>query len=74
MDGGIMSGQDVLKARALGAQAVLIGRAWLYGLGAAGQPGVMKALQIIQKELDLSMAFCGCVSSDQIGKHVLFDA
>ena len=59
MDGGIRSGQDVLKALALGAKGTYIGRAFLHGLGAAGQAGVTKALQIIHKELDLTMAFCG---------------
>lgn len=59
MDGGIRSGQDVLKARALGAHATLIGRSFLYGLGAFGQAGVTRALEIIQRELDITMAFCG---------------
>jgi isopentenyl diphosphate isomerase/L-lactate dehydrogenase-like FMN-dependent dehydrogenase len=59
MDGGIRSGQDVLKAWALGARGTYIGRAFLYGLGALGEDGVTKALQIIHKELDLTMAFCG---------------
>jgi L-lactate dehydrogenase (cytochrome) len=59
MDGGIRSGQDVLKAKALGAQGTYIGRAFLYGLGAMGEQGVTKALDIIQKELDITMALCG---------------
>ena len=59
MDGGIRSGQDVLKAIALGAKGTYIGRAFLYGLGAMGEQGVTKALEIIHKELDLTMAFCG---------------
>ncbi len=59
MDGGIRSGQDVLKAWALGARGTYIGRAFLYGLGAMGEAGVSKALEIIHKELDLTMAFCG---------------
>jgi L-lactate dehydrogenase (cytochrome) len=59
MDGGIRSGQDALKAVALGAKGTYIGRAFLYGLGAMGEEGVTKALQIIHKELDLTMAFCG---------------
>lgn len=59
MDGGIRSGQDVLKALALGARGTYIGRSMLYGLGALGQAGVTKALEIIHKELDLTMAFCG---------------
>ncbi|MEO8388865.1 alpha-hydroxy acid oxidase [Polaromonas sp.] len=59
MDGGIRSGQDALKAIALGAKGTYIGRAFLYGLGAMGEEGVTKALQIIHKEMDLTMAFCG---------------
>ncbi|CAN5451498.1 L-lactate dehydrogenase LldA [soil metagenome] len=59
MDGGIRSGQDVLKAVALGAKGVYIGRAFAYALGAMGEEGVTKALEIIHKELDLTMAFCG---------------
>ena len=71
MDGGVRSGQDVLKARALGAQGVLIGRSFLYGLGAFGQAGVSKALQIIQKELDTSMAFCGHTNINTVDKNIL---
>jgi L-lactate dehydrogenase (cytochrome) len=59
MDGGIRSGQDVLKAIALGAKGTYIGRPFLYGLGAMGEKGVTKVLEIIHKELDLTMAFCG---------------
>jgi L-lactate dehydrogenase (cytochrome) len=59
MDGGIRSGQDVLKAVALGAKGTLIGRAFLYGLGALGEAGVTRCLEIIANELDLTMAFCG---------------
>jgi L-lactate dehydrogenase (cytochrome) len=59
MDGGVRGGQDVLKALALGAKGVLIGRAYIYGLGALGQAGVAKALECIRKELDVSMALCG---------------
>ncbi len=58
-DGGIRSGQDVLKALSLGAKGTYIGRAFLYGLGAMGEEGVTKALEIIRKELDVTMAFCG---------------
>ncbi len=71
MDGGIRSGQDVLKARALGAQGTYIGRAFLYGLGAMGEAGVTKALEIIHRELDLTMAFCGRTRIDDIKSDVL---
>jgi len=59
MDGGIRSGQDVAKAVSLGAKGVMIGRPFIYGLGAMGQKGVSKALDIIHKELDTTMALCG---------------
>ncbi len=71
MDGGIRSGQDVLKARALGAQGTYIGRAFLYGLGAMGEEGVTKTLEIIHKELDLTMAFCGRTLMDAVDKSIL---
>ena len=71
MDGGIRSGQDVLKARALGAKGVYIGRAFNHGLGAMGEAGVTKALQIIHKELDLTMAFCGRTQIDDVDKGIL---
>ena len=71
MDGGIRSGQDVLKALALGAKGTYIGRAFLYGLGAMGEAGVDKALQIIHRELDLSMAFCGRTQIAQVDRSIL---
>jgi L-lactate dehydrogenase (cytochrome) len=71
MDGGVRSGQDVLKAISLGAKGTYIGRAFLYGLGAMGEQGVAKALKIIQNELDLTMAFCGKTSIDQIDSSIL---
>ncbi len=71
MDGGIRSGQDVLKARALGAQAVYIGRPFLYGLGAMGEAGVTKCLEILHKELDLTMAFCGHTKIETVDKSIL---
>jgi len=71
MDGGIRSGQDVLKAVALGARGTYIGRAFLYGLGAMGEAGVTKALEIIHKELDLTMAFCGRKRIADVGPDIL---
>ena len=71
MDGGIRSGQHVLKAMALGAKGTYIGRAMLYGLGAMGQQGVEAALRIIQRELDLSMAFCGRTDINTVDKSIL---
>ena len=71
MDGGIRSGQDVLKAWALGAKGTLIGRAMVYGLGAMGEEGVSKALQIIHKELDITMAFCGHTNIQNVDAGIL---
>ena len=71
MDGGIRSGQDVLKAWALGARGTMIGRAMVYGLGAMGEEGVSKALQIIHKELDITMAFCGHTDINTVDKRIL---
>ncbi|KAB0571686.1 MULTISPECIES: alpha-hydroxy acid oxidase [Brucella] len=71
MDGGIRSGQDVLKARALGAQGVFIGRPFLYGLGAMGKEGVTLALEIIRKELDITMALCGKRNINDIDQSII---
>jgi L-lactate dehydrogenase (cytochrome)/glycolate oxidase len=71
MDGGIRSGQDVLKAWALGARGTMIGRAAVYGLGAMGEEGVSKALQILHKELDVTMAFCGHTRLTNVGREIL---
>ena len=71
MDGGIRSGQDVLKAVALGARGVYIGRPFLYGLGAMGRPGVTKCLDIIRNELDLTMAFCGLRDVQHVDQKIL---
>jgi L-lactate dehydrogenase (cytochrome) len=71
MDGGIRSGQDVLKAWALGARGTMIGRAMVYGLGAMGEAGVTKALQIIHKELDVTMAFCGHTQLTNVDRSIL---
>ena len=71
MDGGIRSGQDVLKALALGAKGTYIGRSYIYGLGAMGQKGVRLSLDIIQKELETTMALCGHRSLDQLSRDTL---
>ncbi|MFK4819887.1 L-lactate dehydrogenase [Ochrobactrum quorumnocens] len=71
MDGGVRSGQDVLKARALGAQGVFIGRPFLYGLGAMGKEGVTLALEIIRKELDITMALCGKRNINDIDQSII---
>jgi isopentenyl diphosphate isomerase/L-lactate dehydrogenase-like FMN-dependent dehydrogenase len=71
MDGGIRSGQDVLKAWALGARGTMIGRAMVYGLGAMGEAGVTKALQILHKELDVTMAFCGHTQLTNVDRGIL---
>jgi isopentenyl diphosphate isomerase/L-lactate dehydrogenase-like FMN-dependent dehydrogenase len=71
MDGGIRSGQDVLKAWALGARGTMIGRAMVYGLGAMGEAGVTKALEIIHKELDVTMAFCGHTRIENVTRNIL---
>ncbi len=71
LDSGIRSGQDVLKALALGATGTYIGRAFIYGLGAMGQQGVTTALEVIQKELDTTMALCGERNVSDLGRHNL---
>ncbi len=71
MDGGIRSGQDVLKAWALGARGTMIGRAMAYGLGAMGEAGVTRALEILHKELDITMAFCGHTNIQNVDQRIL---
>ena len=71
MDGGIRSGQDILRAVALGATGTLIGRAFLYGLGASGQNGVFQTLEILRKELDLTMGLCGLKNLADVDKSIL---
>jgi L-lactate dehydrogenase (cytochrome) len=71
VDGGIRSGQDVLRALALGARSCLIGRSYIYGLGAAGEPGVARAIEIIAKELDVTMALCGVKSVKELDRRVI---
>ena len=72
LDGGIRSGQDVFKAKALGADATLIGKAFLNGLGARGKAGVTQCLEIIEKELDLTMAFCGKTDLREVDAEVIY--
>ena len=71
MDSGIRSGQDVLKAWALGARGTMVGRAMVYGLGAMGEEGVSKALAILHKELDVTMAFCGHTDIHNVDRNIL---
>ncbi len=71
MDGGIRTGQDILRALALGARGVLMGRAFLYALGAYGEAGVRRCLELIAKELDLTMAFCGRTRIEDVDRSVL---
>ncbi len=71
MDGGVRSGQDVLRAVALGARGVYIGRPFLYGLGAMGEAGVTRCLEIIRNELDISMAFCGKRDIQHVSREIL---
>jgi L-lactate dehydrogenase (cytochrome) len=72
-DGGIRTGADMMRALALGAHACLIGRAYIHGLGAAGGPGVTHAIDILKKELDVTMALCGVNTIGEIGPQVLAD-
>jgi L-lactate dehydrogenase (cytochrome) len=71
IDSGIRSGQDVLKALAMGAKGAMIGRSYIYGLGAMGEAGVTAALEIIRKELDVTMALCGERDIHNVGPHNL---
>jgi L-lactate dehydrogenase (cytochrome) len=72
-DGGIRSGPDVLRALALGARSCMIGRAYLYGLGAAGEAGVTKAIHVIRNELSVSMALCGVNSLREVDRRVIVE-
>jgi len=72
-DGGIRTGQDLMRALALGAKGAMIGRAFIYGLGANGQEGVRTAIECIRKELDMSMALCGVNKISEIDERVLAD-
>ena len=72
-DGGISSGQDILKAIALGAEGVMIGRSFVYGLSAKGKKGVKNALEILNKELDMTMALCGRRDINDVGRDIIKD-
>lgn len=72
LDGGVRSGQDIIRACALGASGVLAGRAWLYGVAAGGEEGVHRVLQILREEMQSTMAFCGVRKVPEIGPHVLY--
>lgn len=71
MDSGIRSGQDILKAVAMGAKGTMIGRSYIYGLGAMGEAGVTKALEVMQKELDISMGLCGQSDINMVDRDIL---
>jgi L-lactate dehydrogenase (cytochrome) len=71
IDGGIRTGQDILKALAMGARGTMIGRSYIYGLGAMGQAGVTRALEVLQRELDITMALCGEREVTALGRHNL---
>jgi (S)-mandelate dehydrogenase len=71
LDGGVRRGVDILKARALGAQAVLVGRATLFGVMAGGEPGARRALEILSSELERAMKLCGVRSVAQIGPELV---
>lgn len=72
LDGGIRTGQDILKAVAMGADATMIGRAYIYGLGAQGEKGVTTALDILRTELDITMALCGRRDIREVGRDILY--
>ncbi|MBI1494633.1 alpha-hydroxy acid oxidase [Halocynthiibacter styelae] len=71
LDSGIRTGQDILKAIAMGAKGVMIGRAYIYGLGAMGEEGVTKALEVLHKEMDVSMALCGHRDINNVDENIL---
>ena len=72
-DSGVRTGSDMMRALALGARSCIVGRSYIYGLGAGGQAGVARAIEILQKELDVTMALCGVKNVADIGRDVLAD-
>ena len=72
-DSGVRTGSDMMRALALGARSCIVGRSYIYGLGAGGQAGVARAIEILQKELDVTMALCGVKSIAEINRDVLAD-
>jgi 4-hydroxymandelate oxidase len=74
VDGGIRRGSDVLKALALGARAVMLGRPILWGLAVDGEAGVRQVLEILEREFDIAMALCGCVACDQVDRDLVVGA
>src|SRR5690606_24110356 len=72
MDGGVRRGSDIFKAQALGAQGALIGRATLYGVAAAGEPGARRAIEILRDEYLRTMQLCGAQRASEIDAHYLF--
>jgi isopentenyl diphosphate isomerase/L-lactate dehydrogenase-like FMN-dependent dehydrogenase len=73
LDGGIRRGADVVRARALGAKACMIGRAWLYGLASKGQPGVERALEILRDEIDITLTLLGRPTLAEVDQRVLIE-
>jgi len=72
-DSGIRTGSDMMRALALGARSCIVGRSYIYGLGAGGQAGVARAIEILHKELDVTMALCGVKSIAEVNRDVLAD-
>jgi isopentenyl diphosphate isomerase/L-lactate dehydrogenase-like FMN-dependent dehydrogenase len=73
LDGGIRRGADVVRARALGAKACMVGRAWLYGLASGGQPGVERALEILRDEIDIALTLLGRPKFAELDQRVLIE-
>src|SRR4029077_16988359 len=70
-DSGVRTGADIMRALALGAKACIIGRSYIYGLGAGGEAGVSHVIELLRKELDVTMALCGVKSVSEIGRDVI---